>query len=223
MYSRTFWDRKNSPPNDVGSRLLLNNLEDGLESVHNFLGNGPKIGSSWLMWEDLRFDSNALKAAGVKDPAYSTCVGNLRAYYFSHTTQEELYINVQMPHAWAGSAIYPHVHWLATTGSATVADSPLWALEYSWANIGSTMSAPATVYASTHSPASAVTSLRHNITSFSPIDPTISQNGLSSMMLVRLYRDSTVASDDFEHGAFLLEFDLHYQINMIGSRQELTK
>lgn len=222
-YTRTYWDHRNSPPNDARSRHGLNNIEHGIEQVHNFLGNGPNLGSSWGMWEDLRFPAEALKAAGVKDPAYSTCVGGLRAYYFSHTTQEEVYTAVQMPHAWDGSAIYPHVHWLASTGSATIADSPLWAIEYSWANLGSTFPAAATVYASTHYPAAAVVSKRHVLTSFDPIQPTTSQNGLSSMLLIRLYRDCTVAADDFEHGVFMCEFDLHYRIDMVGSRQELSK
>lgn len=223
MYSRTVWEKRNSPPNDVGSRLLLNNIEAGVEQAHDFLGNGPNAGTSWVVWEDLRFPSEALKAAGVKDPAYSTCLGGIRAYYFSHTTQEELHVTAQMPHAWDGSAIYPHFHWIASTGSATAADSPLWAIEYSWANIGSTFLAPATVYASTHTPVGAVTSNKHMVTPFSPITPTTNQNGLSAMLIMRIYRDCTVAADDFEHGVFMNEFDLHYRMNAIGSRQEYTK
>ena len=224
MYRRSTWERGNSPPNDQGSRHLLNNLESGVEQAHNFLGNGPSIGSSWGMWDDLRFDANALKAAGVKDPAYTTCLGSgLRAYWFSPTTQEELYFAAQMPHSWDGSAIYPHVHWFDSTGSSTKADLVRWGLEYSWAEIGSTMTTASTVYISTRFPDEAITKNKHYISEFAAITPSTNQDGMSAMLLCRLFRDSTVAEDSSTNGAYLLEFDIHYRMNMIGSRQENTK
>lgn len=85
------------------------------------------------------------------------------------------------------------------------------------------MSVPATVYASTAYPSEQIEENKHYITSFSPIIPTTVQNGLSSMMLIRIFRDSTVLEDTFVHGAWLLEFDIHYKMNMVGSRQELEK
>jgi len=223
MYTKSKWERGNSPSNDVRSRHLLNNLENGVEQAHGFLGNGPEVGSSWGMWEDLRFDSNGIKAAGIKDPAYSTWSGELRSYWFSPTTSEDLFLNVQMPHAWDGSAIYPHMHWVATTGSSVAGHQIRWGLEYSWASIGSTFPASATVYASTSYPNEQIDANKHYITSFDPITPTTNQNGLSAMLSCRIFRDSTVVGDSFTHGAFLLEFDLHYRMNMIGSRQDLTK
>lgn len=223
MYSKTHWERRNSPPNDSGSRHLLNNLEDGVEQVHNFLGNGPKVGSSWVMWEDLRFPAESIKAAGIKDPAYSTFSGGLMASWFSPTTQEELFLSVQMPHAWDGGSIYPHMHWFATTASSAAGHQVRWGLEYSWASIGKTFSAPATVYASTQFPNEQIEANKHYITSFAAISPTTSQNGISSMLHIRLFRDSTVAGDSFVHGAFLSEFDIHYSMDTIGSRQELSK
>lgn len=224
MYSRSTWDTHSSPSNFAKSRNWLNNIELGVEAAHNFLGNGPSVGSSWVMWDDLKFDANALKAAGVKDPAYSTCLGGeLRAYWFSPTTQEELFFAVQFPHSWNGSYIYPHLHWIASTGTSTASEKIQWHLEYSWASIGSTMSAPTTIVVTSRTPNEAIVSNKHYISSFDPIKPTTSQSGISSMMLCRLCRDSTVAADDFEHGVFLLEFDIHFAMNMIGSRQEKTK
>jgi hypothetical protein len=85
------------------------------------------------------------------------------------------------------------------------------------------MSAPATVYIQTRSPDEALVAKKHYISSFDPITPTASQDGISSMMLCRLFRDSTVAADSSTNGAWLLEMDFHYRMNMIGSRSELTK
>jgi hypothetical protein len=223
MYKRSTWEIGNSPSNNPRSRHLLNNLENGVEQANSFLGNGPEVGSSWGMWEDLRFDSNGIKAAGIKDPAYTTFATELRAYWFSPTTSEDLFLNVQMPHAWDGSAIYPHMHWIATTGSSVAGHQVRWGIEYSWANIGSTISAPTTVHASTSFPNEQIEVNKHYITSFDPITPSTNQNGLSSMMMCRIFRDSTVVEDTFTHGAFLFEFDIHYRMNMVGSRQELSK
>jgi hypothetical protein len=223
-YQPSSWTLSNSPGNNNASRDFLNNMERGIEDANAFLGNSDRIGSSWGMWEDLRFDANALKAAGVKDPSYTTCIGGgVRAYWFSPTTQEELYFAAQFPHAWDGSAIYPHVHWFDSTGSSTKADKVQWGLEYSWAEIGSTMSAPTTVFVATRTPDEAIVSNKHYISSFPPITPTANQDGISSMMLCRLFRDSTVVADSSTNGAYLLEIDFHYRMNMIGSRQELSK
>ena len=177
------------------------------------------------VWEDLRFDANAIRAAGVKDPAYSTMLGGLRTYWFSPTTQEELYFNAQMPHAWDGSAIYPHIHWMASTASdgAPASQKALWKMEYAWASIGSTFAAAATVSGSTHYPNEEPAANKHYMTAMTSIVPSTNQSGISSMLICRLYRDSTDAADTFEQGAFLLEVDFHYRINTVGSREETSK
>jgi len=149
----------------------------------------------------------------------------LRTYVFSASTQEELYFNAQMPHAWDGSAVYPHAHWMATTASdgTPAAQKVAWRMEYVWASIGSTYAAATTVAGSTSYPDEEVLANKHYITSFTPMSPSTAQDGLSSMLLCRLYRDSTAAADTFEHGAYLLEVDFHYRINTVGSREELSK
>jgi hypothetical protein len=222
-YRKSSWRKNYSPPNESFIRSIINNIEDGLSAVNGFLGNGEIIGSSWWMWDDLRFDSNAVKAAGIKDPAWATFSGGLAAYWFSPTTQEDLFLNVQMPHSWDGSAIYPHMHWAVTTASSVAGHQVRWGIEYAWANIGSTFPSASTVYASTSFPNEQLDVNKHYLTSFAPITPTTNQDSLSSMMMCRLFRDSTVAGDSFTHGAFLLEFDIHYRMNMVGSRNELTK
>jgi hypothetical protein len=115
------------------------------------------------------------------------------------------------------------MHWIATTASSVAGHQVRWGIEYSWTNIGSTIPAPSTVYASTSFPNEQIAVNKHYITSFDPITPSTNQNGLSSMMMCRIFRDCTVAEDTFTHGTFLLEFDIHYRMNMVGSRQELVK
>lgn len=53
--------------------------------------------------------------------------------------------------------------------------------------------------------------------------PPASISGVSSMMVCRLYRSPTVTEDTYSNDAGLLEFDLHYQIDSFGSRNEYIK
>ena len=43
------------------------------------------------------------------------------------------------------------------------------------------------------------------------------------MMVCRLFRDATDAADTYDADAVLLEFDVHYKVNMLGSREETSK
>jgi hypothetical protein len=45
----------------------------------------------------------------------------------------------------------------------------------------------------------------------------------SSMLVCRIYRDSTSVEDSFVDFAALLEVDFHYQINSFGSALEYAK
>lgn len=243
-YSKNRWNKQDAAVgHDKRVAYKMERIEDGVSDAHATLrfatcvdgefrcgestGSYCSLSSSGFVtlagdaraWEDLRFDANALKAAGVKDPAYSTVLGTLRGYTFSPTTQEELYFAVQMPHSWSGEAIHPHVHWFTATASTNV--TCRWGLEYAWADIGSTFSAPTTIYASTVSPVTTIIeSKKHYVTSFSSLVPSTNQDGFSAMLLCRLFRDSTVAADTFDQNANLLEFDIHYSVKRLGTKTE---
>jgi len=44
---------------------------------------------------------------------------------------------------------------------------------------------------------------------------------ISSMLICRLFRD--VSEDDYNNDAAFLEFDIHYEINSVGSKTETVK
>lgn len=130
---------------------------------------------------------------------------------------DQIFFEVQMPHCWkVGSRIYPHVHWspdTTDTGNCT------WKLEYSWANINDAFGAPATI---TATQAGSGTAWKHQLATFEAgagIDGT--GKTLSSMIACRLYRDAP--TDTFTGDAFLLEFDIHFEIDTLGSRTETSK
>lgn len=141
------------------------------------------------------------------------------AYWFSGSTQEEVYFIVQMPHGWKeGTDIYPHVHWSAKTNVGT--NTVQWGLEYSWGNVGATIGASTIITGNT--PIAAVGSVdayKHAVTPLGTISG-LNKN-LSSLLICRLFRDA--GSDSYGADAALFEIDFHYQIDSDGSRGQFTK
>lgn len=187
-------------------------------------------------WDDLRVAATATKQGGSKDPGYAKFIDDAAGTsqgcflnWFDAATEEELYFEVQIPHSyWQGSDIYPHVHWVPkSNGSAGQVVS--WGLEYAWKNIGGTFGDSTIVYANAHYPTDAsLVANKHYLTSFAAIDgnPLGVDFTLSSMLVCRLFRNATGAgssTDDYAADAGLLEFDIHIQMDALGSRQETIK
>jgi hypothetical protein len=151
----------------------------------------------------------------------------LYLYWFDASTEEEVWFAVQMPHAWAGTDIIPHVHWTPkTTADGDPANQTVeWGLEYTWINVGGDFAASSTIYGKTSIPNDAnIVANRHYKTNLTSISPSASQDGLSSMLVCRLFRNAADAADDtYEDDVGLLEFDLHYEVDMLGSRSVSTK
>jgi hypothetical protein len=174
-------------------------------------------------WEDLRFAAVVSKLGGVKDPTLYQFIDNgsgstgVFTYKFNESTEEEIFFAVQMPHSWKiGSDISPHVHWTPTN---TDTGAVVWGLEYTWASIGDTF--PATTIITATDPADG-SSEGHQLAEFSDVTAA-AISGVSSMMLVRVFRNATSAADTYDTAAALLEFDIHYQIDAIGSTDEYHK
>lgn len=55
------------------------------------------------------------------------------------------------------------------------------------------------------------------------ITPSTSQDDISSVLVVRLFRNSSNAADTYTGGAFGLSFDLHHERNTDGSRTQWEK
>jgi hypothetical protein len=175
---------------------------------------------------DLNVPVNATKSDGAKMPSFKMFLEDgggqgVLAYGFESGKEEELFFMVQMPHSWKeGSDIYPHVHWSVQDdlGSSVVR----WGLEYTWSNVGSTFSQPSIIYGTTPiGAASPVTANLHTITPFGALDAT--GKNLSSVILCRVFRDGDNSGDTFNHDAFLLMIDFHFEEDSFGSRTEYTK
>jgi len=144
-------------------------------------------------------------------------------------SEKEVHFTMQMPHAWAGSAIAVHVHWVGAVADTTAA--PRWGMEYIWAKIGAVYGDSVIVYTDGKNYTAAgddanITAHKHYISKFTAITPSTDQDGISSILIGRLFRNSSAAEDTYnESGAKcgLLYIDAHYEVNSFGSNTEYTK
>ena len=140
-----------------------------------------------------------------------------RSLLFAAASTEICVGIAQFPHSRKlDSEIRPHVHWSpTTTGSGNV----LWRLEYVLADINGTF--PGTYTAIDALAAAGGVVGAHQIKSFPAIDA--SEVGLSAIMCWKLSRIGGDATDTYAADARLFEFDIHYEIDTIGSDDELAK
>lgn len=178
-------------------------------------------------WEDLRVAASQTNRIGANPPVL-TKVGDdgagsvgVYAWVFANqpaAAEQEIFFQVQMAHRWKiGSNVIPHVHWMPTDANG---GTVRWGLECTWSNENETFPDTTIVYGT--SDAFDDVALRHFST---PIGPTAGIDGsgkkISSMFNCRLFRNSEV--DTYSGGAALLEFDLHYLVDSLGSEAEHIK
>ena len=169
-------------------------------------------------WDDLRVSANAVRIQGVLNvPDWDNIGGgDLYALAFSSETMEQVFFTVQMPHSWReGTDLHPHVHWMPENDGA---GDVRWGFEYEWVNIGDAYVSSTLLYSL--DPAERTT-LEHQLADFGDIDGTGKM--FSSMLICRLFRDAAHEDDDYASDAYMLEFDFHYEIDSLGSRQEYVK
>jgi hypothetical protein len=187
-----------------------------------------------VVFDDVRVPITSTKAGGSKDPHFSVFKTNgtgsqgVFLYWFDASAEEELYFTVQMPHGYKlDTTIIPHVHWTpSVTADGTPANQVVrWGFEYTWADKGQTFGNTSISYASTHYPADAnVVAGKHYYSEFATLTPTATAGkDISSMLICRIFRDATSLTDNYEQDAGILEFDIHYGIDTLGSRTDLSK
>jgi len=141
-------------------------------------------------------------------------------YAFSASELQEVFFTIQMPHSWAGTAIYPHIHWSPSDNTAGIVT---WGIEYTWVNYSTSSKLfPATEISTTNYTVSTNQGKHHLIAKFDAITPIVDeQDGISSILVVRFFRDAD--NDTYAADAFALSFDIHYEKNTVGSRGEYVK
>ena len=199
-------------------------------------GHQTMIGTA-KPWDDLRIEPTA-RGTGANNPTFEKYFDNgsssrgVYLYSFDDAvggSEKEVFFTMQMPHSWDGGSIDMHVHWIGDVADTTAA--PRWGLEYNWKEIGAVFGNTTIVYTDgknyTDSGEDAdVTAKKHYVSKFTALVPGTTADGLSSILIGRLFRDSADAGDTYNAtGAKcgLLYIDAHFQINSIGSTDEYSK
>lgn len=201
-------------------------------SNKSFFGNKPggnysefendgtyKMFGNATVWEDLRFPVNSVILPAANAPTKTAYKGSI-VLAFSSASDNKITFAAQMPHSWKeGSDIYPHVHFVVpTAGAGGGAENLKLDLTYSWANKDAAY--PGETTQSITNDIQNLAADTHTIHAFTQLSGT--GKTLSSILLCSLNRDISVAND-YADNMYLLEVDIHYEQDTIGSRQELVK
>lgn len=213
----------------VGSSTFRGNIDiSGNVSLH---GNLDISGSfsmnhgiitlegSATVWEDLQVPGLSITGPAVGAPVLGTAVGNIELYMFSQT--ESVFLAVQLPHSWKiGSTIYPHVHGFVRESSTNA--NVVFGLEFSWNSSFSCQAfpAPQTYYMCATMTSNVAPLASLYIDANVGITPSAGA-ALSSMIICRLFRQS--AASNYSGAIGLASFDVHFERDSMGSREEKVK
>jgi len=169
-----------------------------------------------LGWEDLVSDITV--RGGTRSPSWSLFRNGIYAYSFPNNTEKECWLSFHMKHDYAvGTDVFIHIHAATNT---TLTGVVRFGVEYTVAkgyNQGSDseFSATSTEY------------IEYNISANSQYRHLIAENsvGISmpkletdSIILVRLFRDTSSPNDTFNDDIFILNCDVHYQCDRTATK-----
>jgi hypothetical protein len=221
-----------------GADLQLNTSIVAPSDLVLSCGTDKTLELTETVWDDLRVPLTSGRPGLTNPPSWSQYRDNgaasigVYAWAFSDqavaANEEELWFQVQLPHNWKeGTTIKPHIHWgIKTAGAAN--EFVKWGLEYTWANIDGTIGTTTIITSDASSAATATISgdttlliNKHYVTDIGDITGT--GKTISSMLLCRIFRNSSHADDDLAQDAYGFEIDFHHEVDTMGSRQILVK
>ncbi len=149
--------------------------------------------------------------------------GELYQYAFEHVTTEanvqESMFSVQMPHSYKrGTALYPHLHFIPADTNAT--GVAVWGIEFAAGPLTGVFASASTTYYMTNTIPSS-TNIQMIIQGWQAIPGT----GLkeSSCIFGRIFRSSSVRGDTYPGDLFGISFDLHFERDSLGSKDQIPR
>ena len=185
-----------------------------------------KFNGNATVWDDLQTPASAAGAQGSNVPDWVAFRGsNLKTWAFADNnvnSEDELFFTLQLPHSWKeGSMVVPHFHIAAETAPAAN-QNVVFKLEYVWANVNEAYPTSTSTLTCT-APITTSDDHRHMIASFGNLAPDATTDKISSVLVCRLYRNSSNAADTYTGRVFLISLDLHYEKDTEGSRTATSK
>jgi len=174
-------------------------------------------------WTDLRIVPQAFQFGGSADPDLSDWQpGGSGTVFPVYVFEKDDYITAtcQIPHSYKpGSDLYFHIHWTPRDrGNEESGNKVGWKVDYSIANVGANF--PVATGSLDLSDACSGADHHHEITP----DVLVSGAGISisAMIMLKIYRSDTGTDDTWvgttaAQRPAILEFDIHFQQNSLGS------
>ena len=189
-------------------------------------GANKTIELQTVVWDDYVTPiTKALFGGSSNDPTLTKIgddgAGSAGVWALLFSDGDEVLATVQIPHRWKeGTDIIPHIHFMTTTDVAP-SDNFGIEFEYWWADIGEDF--PANTTLETNDIPTGVNSAKQHQTA-NTTSSAISGSGhtISSVLNIRIKR-VVATGDNYAGGIYIHDFDIHYQVNTMGSRQELIK
>ena len=188
--------------------------------------NGLKLNGTATVWDDLRVDGQNF-GSGPSAPALTDNflgVSGLQQRMFQGSSQDdEAFFNIQLPHQWKqGGGLEIHIHMTPWT-TPEAADSAVFQFSYSWANIGSAFPTSLTTD-TTCIHLNGTAQWEHKLAELTNLATPANGKTLSSMLVCSLKRLAhTNDNDTYTGGISVLYVDLHYEIDSMGSKEEVIK
>ena len=164
-------------------------------------------------WDDLRFPASSIRLPGANAPTVTAYKGG-QVLAFVDNADNFVYFMAQLPHTWEeGTDIDIHLHWTPqVAGGGVGAENVKWDLTHSWANEQGIFPVETAITVTRDVQDDLIDT--HLVTSFATISGT--GKTFSSMLILSLKRDTGVANN-YGSDAFLVEIDIHYKRNRLGT------
>jgi hypothetical protein len=209
------WDLKKLYT-QFSSLISFNSVQIGDSSNYVSIDSSGtlRLNGEATVWDDLRNPVTTTKLGSNSLPHFDeTNVGYL---FPKNDAAEILYGVCQFPHSYKlGSRVYPHVHWVQ--GMSSKAN---YYIDYKWINLVGSTTGSFTTYAmlSTEYAWASNTTFHQLSTNTAGILGT-GITSVSSIFLFKLYRND----NDYAGDALTYEFDIHYEMDSLGSNTEYSK
>lgn len=171
------------------------------------------LSGSARYWDDLFFPLQSGRQGALDQPPYNFT--EVSVDFPQANSSQKMYGVIQFPHSWAtGTDIYPHIHW-----KQTQAGSVVYKMDYKWFDIGGIVPSNFSTYIMNR-PAFVWTSgsIQQLSSGSAPISGS-SITGVSSIMLVVLYRDDNT----YTGAANTYHLDIHVLKDTLGSHTTYNK
>lgn len=217
-------DPTDSTSKFVGDVIMGGDIKiNQVDSVVIDTANALRLYGNATVFEDLRIDATSTPTNSDEPALTSGFAGSsalLQRQFQGSVRDDKIYFNVQLPHAWKeGGYLEAHIHtspW--TTPSA--GDTAVWQLNYSFQNINGTFTSPTT--ATVKQPLNGTAQWGHKLVHL--VNFNTSGKTISSVMVCSIYRlANSSASDTYTGGMTILYIDFHYEVDALGSSNELIK